>query len=113
MRFSRSISANWTVSGLEIFPQVIVFASCSTSRVYRGTTLVTLISESQAIINEFLKDGNFAPPLNLHTCNFTRGILLNWTVRGLNVLKHAICLFPRASSRFYRCATAANSVLEL
>ena len=69
MRFSRSISANWTVSGLEILAEVIVFASRSTSRVQRCATLTTLFSESQAIVNEFLKDGNFAPQLNLHAWN--------------------------------------------
>ena len=43
---------------------------------------------------------------------FTRGILLNWTARGLKVRADIFLAFCRAFSRFYRCGTAAFSASE-
>ena len=61
--------SNWTVGGLEILAQVIVFGCCLTSRVYRCATLAISVSESETIVNVFLKDVSFGAPLNLHTYN--------------------------------------------
>ena len=43
---------------------------------------------------------------------FTRGILLNWTARGLKVLADIFLAFWRAFSRLYRCGTVAFSAPE-
>ena len=61
--------SNWTVRGLETLVQVIVFGCCLTSRVYRCATLAISVSESETIVNVFLKDVSFGAPLNLHTYN--------------------------------------------
>ena len=59
--------SNWTVRGLEIPVQVIVFACCLTSRVYGCATLAISVSESETIVNAFLKDVSFGAPLNLRS----------------------------------------------
>ena len=53
-----------------------------------------------------------ASPLNLCTCTSRVELLLNWTSRGLKVLADIFLAFCRASSRLYRCSTAAFSALE-
>ena len=59
--------SNWTVGGFEVLVQVIIFACCLTSRLYRCATPAILVSESKTILNAFLKDVSFGAPLNLHT----------------------------------------------
>ena len=68
--FLGGILPNWTVSGMEILAQAIL------SLLFRvdGSSNVPLspfrpLSESQTILNAFLKDASFGPPLNLHIFN--------------------------------------------
>jgi len=56
--------------------------------VLRCATLAVLVWGSQTMLIGLFKNASFGPPSNMHTCILLAGILLIWTVLGLNILAH-------------------------